>query len=281
MGSFQTTESSILHDDYHYELVKDISQDQRYFYTEFTDKPLLLSDAIVLINIATFIKQHKWYEMLNLLDISSKGEHFILYQMNEQNRKPIIISSALIEHYQDKDNWLFFDSFFLTDQWNKYDITPSLPHFSPQLNSLLTLHKKKNAMICSSVLENAIYSSIVDKQRVCGVIRFTINGPKRKLNHFLYLAQKGLANALYNSGRDMIFSIIEQPSMILFYQSLNQLEPLKPSFIFTSSQDINSTGLVTYKGICLTKNTSYFFNQYDFKSYNVKIIERRKKLKQS
>lgn len=246
---------------------------------------MLLSDAIVLINIATFIKQHKWYEMLNLLDVSSKGEHFILYQMDEQTNKPMIISSALIEHYQDKENWLFFDSFFLTEQWNKYDITPSLQHFSPQLKSRLTLPKNTNTntntntMMCSSVLENAIYSSIVDKKRVCGVIRFTINGPTRKLNHFLYLAQKGLANALYNSGRDMIFSIIEQPSMILFYQSINQLEPLKTPFIFTSSQDINSSGLITYKGICLTKNASYVFNQYNFKEYNVKIIQRRKLLK--
>ena len=277
-NQFQTTASSVIHEDYHYELVRDISQDQRYFYTEFTDQPLLLSDAIVLINIATFIKQHKWYEMLNLLDVSSKGEHFILYQMDEQIKKPMIISSALIEHYQDKENWLFFDSFFLTEQWNKYDITPSLQHFSPQLKSRLTLSKNKNTMMCSSVLENAIYSSIVDKKRVCGVIRFTINGPKRKLNHFLYLAQKGLANALYNSGRDMIFSIIEQPAMILFYQAMNSIETEHMPFIFTSSQDINSSGLITYKGICLTKNASYVFNQYDFKEYNVKIIQRRKEL---
>lgn len=69
----KNTTSTIIDEKYHYELVQDISQDERYFHTEFSDQPLPLSDAIVLINIATFVKEHKWYEMLNHLYISSKG----------------------------------------------------------------------------------------------------------------------------------------------------------------------------------------------------------------
>jgi len=269
--------STTLHQDFHYELIADISCEKRYFYTEFSNQPLLLSDAIVLINIATFIKEHKWYEMLSILDISSKGEHFILYRFNPEQEYPTIISSALIEPYQEKHNWLFFNPFFQSKKWKNESSIEELSAFFP--NMLNSLPQSSNQLPCSE-LEHSIFSSIKDKNTVCGVIRFTINGKKTKLNYYMYLAQKGLANALYNSGRDMIFSIIEQPAMVYFYQAMNDIDKKNPPFIFTSAQDINQTGLITYKGICLTKNTTNVFNQYDFKLYNVKIIQRRKYLKQ-
>jgi acyl homoserine lactone synthase len=271
--------AQVINEHYHYEIVADTALDTRLFHTEFCEQPLLLSDAIVLINIATFIKEHKWYEMLKILNISSKGEHFILYQFDEENDYPKIISSALIEPYHQKKNWLFFDNFFQSNKWNKVESSEAIaqyfPDFSSQKNQPCDYF---NTLSCSE-LENAMFSSIVDKTRMCGVIRFTVNGPKMKLNYHMYLAQKGLANALFLSGRDMIFSIIEQPAMILFYQEMNCVEKEHMPFVFTGSQDINNSGLVTYKGICLTKNARYVFNQYNFKEYNVKIIQRRKLLK--
>lgn len=271
--------SQVINDHYHYEIVSDTALDTRLFHTEFCSQPLLLSDAIVLINIATFIKEHKWYEMLKILNISSKGEHFILYQFNDESDYPKIISSALIEPYHDKKNWLFFDNFFQSNRWNKADNSESIEQFFPNLSSQTNQqYDYFNDLSCSE-LENAMFSSIVDKTSMCGVIRFTVNGPKIKLNYHMYLAQKGLANALFLSGRDMIFSIIEQPAMILFYQEMNSIEKDHMPFVFTGSQDINNSGLITYKGICLTKNASYVFNRYNFKDYNVKIIQRRRILK--
>lgn len=127
--------SQVINDHYHYEIVSDTALDTRLFYTEFCSQPLLLSDAIVLINIATFIKEHKWYEMLKILNISSKGEHFILYQFNDESDYPKIISSALIEPYHDKKNWLFFDNFFQSNRWNKADNSESIEQFFPNLSS--------------------------------------------------------------------------------------------------------------------------------------------------
>lgn len=278
-NAHHTYNSPVINEHYHYEIVADTALDTRLFHTEFCEQPLLLSDAIVLINIATFIKEHKWYEMLKILNISSKGEHFILYQFDEENDYPKIISSALIEPYHQKNNWLFFDNFFQSNKWSKVESSEAIAQYFPDFSS----QKKQpcdyfNTLSCSE-LENAMFSSIVDKTRMCGVIRFTVNGPKMKLNYHMYLAQKGLANALFLSGRDMIFSIIEQPAMILFYQEMNCVEKEHMPFFFTGSQDINNSGLVTYKGICLTKNARYVFNQYNFKEYNVKIIQRRKLLK--
>ena len=271
--------SQIINDHYHYEIVSDTALDTRLFHTEFCEQPLLLSDAIVLINIATFIKEHRWYEMLKILNISSKGEHFILYQFDEKNDYPKIISSALIEPYYQKKNWLFFDDFFQSNRWDKVENSKHIEQFFPKLSSQKNQSCDYFNKLSCSELENAMFSSIVDKTRMCGVIRFTVNGPKIKLNYHMYLAQKGLANALFLSGRDMIFSIIEQPAMILFYQEMSSIERCHIPFIFTGSQDINISGLITYKGICLSKNASYVFNRYNFQDYNVKIIQRRRTLK--
>ena len=217
--------------------------------------------------------------MLKILNISSKGEHFILYQFDEENTYPKIVSSALIEPCHDKENWLFFDDFFQSNRWKKTQDIRAINQFFPAISPHKYTHNTSFYELSCSELENAMFSSIVDKASMCGVIRFTVNGPKTKMNYHMYLAQKGLANALFLSGRDMIFSIIEQPAMILFYQAMNNIEKNYMPFVFTGSQDINNSGLVTYKGICMTKNASYVFNRYSFKEYNVKIIQRRKELK--
>ena len=93
------------------------------------------------------------------------------------------------------------------------------------------------------------------------------------------MAQKGLANALKQSGRDVVFTIIEKPAMVLFYQSMNIETPTTSPYLFTSKQDINRNGIVTYKGIWLLNNATLAFNQYNFKEYNVKIIRLRKLLR--
>ncbi|MGF1907096.1 acyl-homoserine-lactone synthase [Aliivibrio salmonicida] len=269
--------SRIINENYHYELVTDISKDQRYFHTEFSKQPLLLSDAIVLINIATFIKEHQWYEMLNHLDISSKGEHFILYQHTETNPYPTIISSALIQSTNNYRDWLFFDDFFQNTRWKKELDSKRLSHLinsTDMSKDLININLKKKT--CSDV-EKKIFCSILNKDRVCEAIRLTVSGEKSRANFHLYLAQKGLAMALKNSGRDIVFTIIEKPAMVLFYQAMNLTNPEQTPYVFTGSQDVNQTGLITYKGVWLLKNASIVFNQYNFKSYNVKIIALRKK----
>ncbi|WP_196597718.1 N-3-oxohexanoyl-L-homoserine lactone synthase AinS [Aliivibrio fischeri] len=270
--------SAIIDEKYHYELVQDISTDERYFHTEFSEHPLPLSDAIVLINIATFIKEHKWYEMLNHLEISSKGEHFILYQYTDNNIYPTIISSALIQTTSNKHDWLFFDNFFQNTKWKpnlNADGLLSLSHAT----SMSTLARSQFVDKSSTEIENDLFYSILDKTKACEAIRLTISGEKSKANYHLYLAQKGLAMALKESGRDIVFTIIEKPAMVLFYQSMNLLTPTQSPYVFTSEQDVNKSGIITYKGIWLLKNASYAFNQYNFKAYNANIISLRKKLR--
>ncbi|ACH66680.1 autoinducer synthase [Aliivibrio fischeri MJ11] len=274
----KNTTSTIIDEKYHYELVPDISEDERFFHTEFSDQPLPLSDAIVLINIATFVKEHKWYEMLNHLDISSKGEHFILYQYTENNLYPTIISSALIQTTSNKHEWLFFDGFFQNTKWKPNLENDGLLSLT-KATSMTPLTRSQFIDKTSDEIENDLFYSILDKTKVCEAIRLTISGSKSKANYHLYLAQKGLAMALKESGRDAVFTIIEKPAMVLFYKAMNLLAPTQSPYVFTSEQDVNKTGIITYKGIWLLKNASSAFNQYSFKAYNANIISLRKKLR--
>lgn len=59
--------------------------------------------------------------------------------------------------------------------------------------------------------------------------------------------------ALKESGRDVVFTIIEKPAMVLFYKAMNLLTPTQSPYVFTSEQDVNKTGIITYKGIWLLK----------------------------
>jgi acyl homoserine lactone synthase len=277
----QTYDSHIINEHYHYEIIPDIALDKRLFFTGFCSHPLLLSDAIVLINIETFIKEHKWYEMLTLLDISSKGEHFILYQFGEQHTYPNIISSALINSISMSNEWLFFNDFFQNSKWPPIYQAHSVSNLKNITKMETTLDINTLINKPSNYMESCFLHSMLNKDKACEAIRLTVSGEKSKANYHLYLAQKGLANALKNSGREIVFTIIEKPAMVLFYQSMNIDSPLLSPYLFTSSQDINKNGVITYKGLWLLNNAVIAFNQYNFKAYNVKIIELRKLLRNS
>lgn len=277
--NLHTYSSQAINEHYYYEIVADIALDTRLFHTNFCEQPLLLSDAIVLINIATFIKEHQWYEMLTVLNISSKGEHYILYQFNDENTHPSIISSALINSSHISSEWLFFDDFFQSGKWQSIHQPHAISNLQQATKGSMALKKSHLTNKSSNDIENHLFSSILDKTKICEAIRLTVSGDKSKANFHLYLAQKGLANALKQSGRDVVFTIIEKPAMVLFYQSMNLDTPTSSPYLFTSSQDINKNGIVTYKGIWLLNNAIHVFNQYNFKEYNVKIIRLRKLLR--
>ncbi len=61
------------------ELLEDISQDKRFFVIDGLNTPATLKNAVVLSNLFQFVKGKKWFEMLNSLELSEKGRHFIYY----------------------------------------------------------------------------------------------------------------------------------------------------------------------------------------------------------
>ena len=261
------------------EIVMHIEKDERLFMTHHYNKPMLLSDAIVLTNIETFIKEQHWYEMLFYLELSQKGQHFVMLQGDESGLATIT-STALIQGWELRDNWLTFDPFFQNSRWQvdvnekKLNALRQTGVFSDALS--FTFHP-------SSILEfeSQLVDTLIDYKAICEVLRLTVSGPLAKRSFFLYQCQKMIAQALCERGYDIVFTIIEQPTMILFYNALNQDPHLMPSYINTGYQDVNGNGCITYKGFWLTKCINEGFKKNSYKDYKKKIVAMRKVMRET
>ncbi|MDD1791795.1 acyl-homoserine-lactone synthase [Enterovibrio sp. ZSDZ42] len=258
---------------YRYEVVNNIRHDERLFMTSYSDVPMKLSLANVLINLETFVKQQHWYEMLYYLDVSSSGEHFILYQ--EQHDYPLLLSSALIQRWGQRDNWLTFDPFFQTESW-------TLSLSSEKINTLersgIFSNGLKNKLKTSSVsaFDYSLLQATKQESAVCEIIRMAIAGPREKLNHILYLTLKYLTLKLADIGIEAAYTIVEQPSILGFYQSVNNDGDGTLPYVSLCHQKVEGTALTTYQGIVFTGPMSQAFEQCSFRDYNKRIIAMRK-----
>ncbi|MEZ8130387.1 autoinducer synthase [Enterovibrio norvegicus FF-33] len=261
-------------DRYRYEVVTDIRDDQRLFLTNYSPVPMKLSLANVLINLETFVKQQHWYEMLYYLDVSSYGEHFILYQEND-NSPPLLLSTALIQRWQHRDNWLTFDPFFQTESWTLIASNEKIQ----TLERSGIFHKPlKNKLNLGSVaaFDYSLLQTITQKRAVCEIIRMAIGGPREKLNHILYLTLKYLTVKLADIGLEAAYTIVEQPSILAFYGSVNNDSKGTLPYVSICQQKVEGTDLTTYQGIVFTGPMSQAFEHCSFRDYNKRIIKMRR-----
>ncbi|WP_407333016.1 acyl-homoserine-lactone synthase [Enterovibrio sp. 27052020O] len=261
-------------DQFRYEIVTDIRDEQRMFMTSYSNVPMKLSLANVLINLETFVKQQHWYEMLYYLNVSSFGEHFILYQENA-NQPPLLLSSALIQRWKQRDNWLTFEPFFQTESWT---LIASNEKIQTLEKSGIFHNPLKNILNLSSVanFDFSLLRAITRKDAVCEIIRMAIGGPKEKLNHILYLTLKYLTVKLADIGLEAAYTIVEQPSILAFYGSINNDSNGALPYVSLCQQQVAGTGLTTYQGIVFTGPMSQAFEQCSFRDYNKRIIKMRK-----
>ncbi|NGN97424.1 autoinducer synthase [Grimontia sp. S25] len=259
---------------YRYEVVEDIRNDERLFLTSHSLYPMTLSLANVLINLETFVKQQHWYEMLYYLDISASGEHFILYQ-DIGGQAPLLLSSALIQRYEQHDNWLTFDPFFQTDSWT---LTLSNEKISTLEQSGIFSNRLKSKLNMQSVekFDYSLLRAVTQKQAVCEIIRMAISGPREKLNHVLYLTLKYLTLKLADIGLEVAYTIVEQPSILGFYQSVNNDSKNILPYVALCQQQVAGTALTTYQGVVFTGPMSQAFEENSFRDYNKRIISMRK-----
>ncbi|KXF82323.1 acyl-homoserine-lactone synthase [Enterovibrio coralii] len=267
-------EEIAINENYKSEVVKDIKSDSRLFLTTFSNVPMSLSSANILINLETFVKQQHWYEMLYYLDISGSGEHFILYQEAPKNT-PVLLASALIQRWHQKENWLTFDPFFRTENW-----TLSLD--SEKILALERSNVFKNMIrskVDTSTIEAFSYSlldTISQKDAVCEIIRMAISGPREKLNHILFSTLKNLTISLAEIGLEVAYTIVEQPSILSFYQSVNEDTETTLPYVSLCYQRVEGTGLTTFQGIVFTTPMGEAFKQCSFREYNKRIISMRR-----
>ncbi|QMV14030.1 acyl-homoserine-lactone synthase [Vibrio spartinae] len=256
-------------DEYSYqsEIVDRIEIDHRLFLTLHSHIALTLSDAISLINLDIFIIEQKWYEMLFCLHLSQRGSHFILYH-TKNTPYPLLVSTALIQHWQERENWLTFDPFFQGDGWYSC------------LSNETKMHLYKTGLFYNSIMqhvelefESSFSECIKNTDAVCEVLRLTVSGSKNLRFFLLYLCQKLLMKQLVKYGKKLSFTIIEQPIMLNLYKALDRVCYLNRSYC-----DINQENVLTYKGFWLNEELGNALSEYNYSEYKFLITGRRKKI---
>lgn len=253
--------------DYFDSVIYDIESHEQRYYTLHSENALLLPDAIVLINLSTFVCQHKWYEMLYEIDQSTKGTHFILATHIEGEDTALIVSSAKINHHTEVDQWLYFSPFFQSDSWRLL----ATNHAVKQLSNHRLLNNSDITTESSALFENSLWQKITHCEKCCEVIRLTVSGNSSQMIFFLYLAQKRLMEQLFSLRYKVAFVVIEQPLMIQYYLSLGDTV-----FSRLSTNHVSNSEFATYKGLWFIKSLNQELAQTNFANYKRRTISQLK-----
>ncbi|MDE1326996.1 acyl-homoserine-lactone synthase, partial [Vibrio aestuarianus] len=253
----------LLEEAYHSKIVENIQLSQKLYYTLHHTQPMLLSDAILLMNLSTFIADKGWYEMLESLTISSTGRHFILLTKTNESISTIV-GSARIQLWNERHAWLSFSPFFTNEGWQ-----PCI-HDSIINSPLLTKVFKTSCIPKLDSIhsfEKYFDDKILKKNHICEVIRLSISGTVQECIFYLFLTQKHLIRELDERGFYMAYVIIEQPWLMNFYQELEL-----NGYLSSSYKNLNDTGRNTYKGFWIIPNLKSELNNTSFKDYKLSLI---------
>lgn len=226
-----------------------------------------IKDAITLSNLELFIKGEKWYEMLPLLSLSQKGKHFVLLKHPNNEASPTLVASMLVQDWSVNQTWLSYAQQFSNEQWqfclpdHSYDVLMELQLFKPALSK------------CDSLPEfdHQFRRQLTGTQAVCEVLRLTVSGNAQQKLYFLYLAQKKLIQILNQMGYKIGFTIIEQPFILNFYQTI---EP--KSYFRSGYNDLNNNGKQSYRGFWMIERMDKVFSDTNFRDYRHAVSQRRK-----
>ncbi len=244
---------------YQDELVDDVQSSVQLYYTLHYSKPVTLPDAIMMINLSTFVLQQNWYEVLNHLELSACGTHFLLTAKPNGCDYPILVSSARVNPHHTAYEWLYFSPFFQTSQWST--LTSQQP--------LQVLHERKLLNSTKNIdnsnvkhLDTWLWQNMSNQQACCEIIRLTVSGTNAQKLFYLYLSQKRLMQRLVERSLELAFVVIEQPLMIQFYASLpsDTFCPLVHSHISGSENP-------THKGLWVIPRLNEELTRCDFKRY--------------
>ncbi|MGY3686656.1 acyl-homoserine-lactone synthase [Vibrio coralliilyticus] len=252
-------------------VIEDISKHEQHYYTLHSDVPMKLSDAVTLINLSTFVKEQQWYEMLESIELSAAGKHFLLTFNSEETVFPTIVSTVRINLFQDVDNWLYFSSFFMSPNWQ----------LAPKCNILAQLGVSHSLLsnplqLSAADFDEQIWPELSTKHRCCEIIRMTVSGTQNQKMFFLYLSQKQLMKQLHTQNFEIAFVVIEQPFMIKYYESL----PTN-AYCHISRNALSDSGFSTYKGLWLIQNLNNELQRSDFRKYKKQTLSQLKQRQKS
>ncbi|ELB2804602.1 MULTISPECIES: acyl-homoserine-lactone synthase [Vibrio] len=216
-----------------------------------------ISEAITLSNLELFVQTEQWFEILPLLSLSQKGQHFAL--LLKSSSSPIMVSSALVQGWHQRNNWLSYSPQFSNEQWQF--CFPN--HGYSVLNQLGILECRALTHEHTLIGFDAQFQSHVkNTEAVCEVLRLTVGGNIQQKLYFLYLAQKTMMSELYKAGYKLGFTIIEQVFMLNFYQSIDL-----SAYFHSGYRDINGDGTKTYRGFWNLGMMVEAFQDIQFRDY--------------
>lgn len=244
---------------YQDELVDDVQSSMQLYYTLHYSKPVTLPDAIMMINLSTFVLQQRWYEVLNHLELSACGTHFLLTAKPSGSDYPILVSSARVNPHHTAYEWLYFSPFFQTSQWSTS--TSQQPLRVLQERKLLNSTKNiDNSNV--KHLDTWLWQNMSNQQACCEIIRLTVSGTTAQKLFYLYLSQKRLMQRLVERSLQLAFVVIEQPLMIQFYASLPN-----DAFCPLVYNHISGSENPTHKGLWVIPRLNEELTRCDFKRY--------------
>ena len=258
---------------YRSQLINNVEQETKRYYTLYSSAPLLLSEAILLSNLCTFIKQHKWYEMLYSLELSTQGTHFLLMTESTQAHIPLLVSTARIQYWHQRHDWLYFSAFFQSSVWQ--------PYIEDNFEEKLRQHIKLNSHGCIdansiTTLDSSMSELISDKKQICEILRLTTSGNSMQCTFIIYLAQKHIMALLNERNFTLGFVVIEQPLMMYYYASLSEGE-----YLYTAISNLQDTGNPTYKGLWLIDKLHRQLSQTTYKEYKQRVLTQKKHLRKN
>ena len=252
-------------------VVQRVEEHSNLYYSPHSPYPMFLPDIILLTNLYTLVWEQHWYEILYKMEISKVGTHFILAQKNSDLDYPIVVSTALINTYKNSEEWLSFAPFFRADYWHSINQNRLTREFE-RLDILPSMVKLSDIKTYEE-FESSLWHSIEKKSKCCEVIRLTVAGSVRQRIFLLYLCQKRLMQQLHNFGFDVAFTIIEQPLMLHYYQSLTDNEYIPFSYCKLTPESAKS---VTHKGVWVVDKLKHALAKCRYQHYKTATFHKLK-----
>lgn len=244
---------------YQAELIDEVRDDQRQYLTPFTNHLLSLADSILLTNLCTLVKDQKWFEILFDLDRSNRGCHFIMFFLHGKYR--YLVSTACIQAYKNKEEWLYLSNYFCRDEWRWNDFSKALEVLRRESNLNFNEYPKNFNDIVSKYFPSDFSA--------CEIIRLTISGNRCNKLLLLYLSQVNLSRLLSLRFR-FSFIITENKQMLNLYNS-------SPNMSYINIGDLADGKSIVFKGVIdLIKINEDLesINFKDFKSRTLRYKER-------
>ncbi|MCL9782029.1 acyl-homoserine-lactone synthase [Vibrio sp. S4M6] len=241
------------------EVIPDIATEDRLFYTLHHDQPMKLRDAIYLINLELFVKDAKWYEVLCQTHLSRAETHLVVSTRTIEADFPIIVSTALIQGWDKRKQWLSYNEYFQSKKW-RY----CLPNDSRLVLNRSGILKAplKTKYLSTKDFECDFQNKLQSTNKVCEILRLSVSGTIKQKMYYLYLSQKHLVEKVFSLGYDFCLTIIDQPFLLNYYSKLSN-----NAYFSSSYYTANNVNHITYKGFWNTRVLMEHLRSCDFIEY--------------